>query len=178
MPRATKSFAAWADGRGVLAEPQASWVRRLWESIQSGVTSTWMTGRVIWYKKGWNALQLHGQISLITNSAHNYVVRIMKQCRCPALQNPCNLKASITTRQLALHKSRPPPAAQPSPSRSSFSQASGSSQFSRGNPICQIALNLMLLFDTLSLILSPFLTMILFQPSAEARSKAVELRGR
>lgn len=136
MPRATKNFAAWADGRGVLAEPQASWVRRLWESIQTGVTSTWMTGRVIWYKKGWNALQLHGQISLITNSAHNYVVWIMKQCRCPALQNPCNLKASITTRQLAPHKSRPFPSSQPFPEflLSSFSQASGCSQFSQRQP--------------------------------------------
>lgn len=81
-------------------------------------------------------MQLHGQISLITNSAHNYMVQIMKQYGYPALQNPCKLKASITTRQLALHKSRPPPSSQPFPEfiLSFFSQTSGSSQFSQRQP--------------------------------------------
>lgn len=147
----------------------------------------WMAGGVIRYKRGWQALQLHGQISLITNPAHNYVVRMMKQCRCPALHNPGKLRVGIATRQLALHKSRNPPSSQPllglvsAPSP----RPQVPPNYPRCKPIYQLSLNLIPILDVLSQILPLFsLTMILFQPPAplaippaEARSKAAEPWG-
>lgn len=88
--------------------------------------------RVIRYKTWCSVVQLCGPINLITNSAHNYLAQIMKRRRCPALHNPCELSVAITTRQLALHKSRPPPSSQPFPGwvLSSFSCTQGSSELS------------------------------------------------
>lgn len=62
MPKATKSFAAWADGHRVLAEPQPAWEEAL--RIHVGRSDfnadDW---RVIRYETWWSVVQLHSQIN-------------------------------------------------------------------------------------------------------------------